>query len=58
MHFNVTDLHCLERKIVKNKILASTTTLSFLGSKMIKISGLGTDFGVVLVEWGFIRTQI
>ena len=28
--------------IVKNKIIANTTILSFLGSKMIKISGLGT----------------
>ena len=45
MYFNVTDLHCLEEKIVKNKILASITTLSFLGSKMVQISGLGTDLG-------------
>ena len=48
MHFNVTELHCLDRKkgkIVKNKVLASTTILSFLGSKMINISGLGTDLG-------------
>ena len=45
MHFNVTDLHCLDRKNSQNKILASTTILSFSGSKMIKISRLGTDLG-------------
>ena len=45
MHFNVTDLHCLDRKKVKNKILASTTIISFLDSQMIKSSGLGTDLG-------------
>ena len=30
-------------KIVKNKVLAGTCILSFLGRDMIKISGLGTD---------------
>ena len=29
--------------MVKNKILANTSILSFLGGEMIKISGLGTD---------------
>ena len=45
MHFNVTDLHCLERKNSKKQNFNSTTILSSLGSKMIKISGLGTDLG-------------
>ena len=44
--------------MVKNEILASTSILSFLDGEMIKISGLGTDFGVVFVEWRCIRTQI
>ena len=45
MHFNIIDLYCLDRKIVKNKVLASISILLFLGSKMINISELGTDFG-------------
>ena len=31
--------------MVKNEISASTSVLSFLGSEMIKISGLVTDLG-------------
>ena len=45
MHFNVTDLHCLDRKNSQNNIVASTTILSFSGTKMVKLSGSGTDLG-------------
>ena len=36
MHFNVTDLHCLDRKNGQNFFLASTPILSFWGSKWLK----------------------
>ena len=44
--------------MVKNEILASTSILSFVGGEMVKISGLGTDLGLVYVELGFIRPKI
>ena len=34
-----------KKKIIKNKHLASTSILPFLGGEMIKIPVLGTDFG-------------
>ena len=49
MHFNVTGLLSIG-KIVKNKILASITILSFKGSNMIKISELGTNLGEYLLN--------
>ena len=35
----------IKKKKKKNKHLASASIVSFLGREMIKIHGLGTDFG-------------
>ena len=45
MHFNVKNCIGEIGKIVKTKILASTSVLSCLGGEMIKVSGLGTYIG-------------
>ena len=51
VNFNVQN--CIRKigKNVKNGILASTSLLSYLGGEMIKVPGLGTYIGAVLVEW-------
>ena len=45
MHFNVTDSIAKIGKMIKDEILASTGILSFWGREIIKLPGLGTDFG-------------
>ena len=45
MHFNVTKYIGEIENIVKNKILASTSVLSYLDEEMIKVSGWGTYMG-------------
>ena len=45
-------------KLVKNEFLPIISFLSFLGGELIKKSKLPTEFWVVWVEWGFIRSQI
>ena len=45
VHFNVKNYIGKIGKIVKNKILASTRVLAYLGGEMIKVSGFGTYTG-------------